>query len=104
MLTTHFILACWAVLDFTASEEKAKERQRHQPAIRGPKLGWERDRERGGSTVCFQPVCQLVDLALQSGVSGELVHHADGGLLLLHLLDLRPHLSLLLSVLLDHSG
>lgn len=55
-------------------------------------------------TVRLQFVSHLVDLSLQSGISGELVHHADGGVLLLHLLDLRPHLALLLSIFLDDPG
>lgn len=55
-------------------------------------------------TVCFQLVCCFVDFALQSGVFCKLVHHTDGGLLLLHFVDFSPHLTLLLSVFLDHSG
>lgn len=53
-------------------------------------------------TVCFQLVCHLVDFALQSGISSELIHHANWGLLLLHLLDFSPHVALLLSVFLHH--
>ena len=36
----------------------------------------------------LQHVGHLVDLALQACVPGELVHHADGVELLLHVLDL----------------
>lgn len=53
-------------------------------------------------TVCLQLVCHLVDFTLQSGISGKFIHHADGGLLPLHLLDLGPHLALLLSIFLHH--
>lgn len=52
-------------------------------------------------TMCFQLVCHLVDFALQPGMSGKFIHHADCGLLLLHFMDLSPHLALLFSIFLD---
>ena len=52
----------------------------------------------------FEFIRHLVDLPLQPGISGELVHHVDGGELLLHALDLRSHLGLLLCVLLQYPG
>lgn len=53
-------------------------------------------------TVCLQLVCHLVDFTLKSRISGKLVHHADGSLLLLHLLDFSPHLALLFGIFLHH--
>lgn len=52
-------------------------------------------------TMCFQLVCHLVDFAFQPGMSGKLIHQADCGLLLLHFMDLSPHLALLFSIFLD---
>ena len=52
----------------------------------------------------FEFIRHLVDLPLQPGVSGELIHHVDGGELLLHALDLGSHLGLLLCILLQHPG
>lgn len=52
-------------------------------------------------TMCFELVCHLVDFALQSGMSGKFIHHADCGLLLLHFMDLSPHFALLFSIFLD---
>ena len=56
------------------------------------------------STMSFEFIRHLVDLPLQPGISGELVHHVDSGELLLHALDLGSHLGLLLCVLLQHPG
>lgn len=50
----------------------------------------------------FQHVGHLVDLALKSSVPGKLIHHTDGGELLLHVLDLCTHLHLLFNILLQH--
>lgn len=52
----------------------------------------------------FEFIRHLVDLPLQPGISGELIHHVDGGELLLHALDLGSHLGLLLCILLQHPG
>ena len=52
----------------------------------------------------FEFIRHLVDLPLQPGISGELIHHVDSGELLLHALDLGSHLGLLLCVLLQHPG
>lgn len=44
------------------------------------------------NTMRFELIRHLVDLSLQPGIPGELVHHVDSGELLLHILDLCSHL------------